>query len=53
MPVVRISDEVYKRLQKLATPLTDSVSDVLKRVLDENEHLRADAYVEPKEEDKS
>src|SRR5438552_554747 len=34
MPVVRISDDVFQRLQRHANPLVDSVSDVLTRVLD-------------------
>ena len=33
MPVVRISDDLYRRLQKYAKPLEDSVSDVIERIL--------------------
>lgn len=34
MPVIRISDSVYKRLQKYATPFEDSPGDVVERLLD-------------------
>jgi len=33
MPVVRISDDVFQRLQRHAEPLVDSISDVLTKVL--------------------
>jgi hypothetical protein len=36
-PVVRIPDDVFLRLQKLAVPLVDSVGDVIARLLDEHE----------------
>jgi hypothetical protein len=36
-PVVRISDGIFERLQKLAVPLVDSVGDVIARLLDEHE----------------
>jgi len=32
MPVIRISDEVYRELQKFAVPLEDSPDDVLRRI---------------------
>lgn len=34
MPVIRISDEVYGRLQKHATPFVDSPASVIERLLD-------------------
>jgi hypothetical protein len=37
-PVVRISDEVFSRLQQLAQPLVDSVNDVISRLLDEHDN---------------
>ena len=39
MPVVRISDELFKRLQAHAAPLVDSVSDVLARMVDAYEGI--------------
>ena len=33
MPVIRVSDEVYRELQKLAVPLEDSPDDVLRKIL--------------------
>src|SRR4051812_31117346 len=41
MPVVRISDELFRRLQRHATPLVDGVSDVLERILDQYENRKA------------
>src|SRR5438552_1897994 len=37
MPVVRLSDEVFERLQRHAVPLVDSTSDVMARILDHYE----------------
>src|SRR6266571_6815334 len=36
-PVVRISDDVFRRLQRLGEPLVDSPSTVIERVLDHYE----------------
>jgi hypothetical protein len=43
MPVIRISDDVFRRLQKHATPLVDSTNDVLRRILDVYESRRGQA----------
>src|SRR6266498_4014857 len=40
MPVVRISDELFERLQRHAVPLVDSFGDVLDRILNEYEELK-------------
>ncbi len=40
MPVVRVSEENWRRLQSWAVPLQDRVDDVLTRVLDAAEHAR-------------
>ena len=37
VPVIRLSDDVFRRLQKYATPLVDNVNDVVGRILDEYE----------------
>jgi hypothetical protein len=37
MPVVRIPDDVFERLQALATPLVDTPGSVIKRLLDMHE----------------
>ena len=37
MPVVRVPDELFARLQRHAVPLVDSVADVLQRILDQYE----------------
>ena len=42
MPLIRVADDVFRRLQKHATPLVDSTNDVLRRVLDAYEGLRVD-----------
>jgi hypothetical protein len=39
MPVVRIPDEVFRRLQNLATPLVDTPASVIERLLDSHESL--------------
>ena len=37
MPVIRISDDVFRRLQNLATPLVDTPASVIERLLDSHE----------------
>src|SRR3954469_19476127 len=37
MPVIRIPDDVFERLQALATPLVDTPGTVIKRLLDMHE----------------
>ena len=37
-PVIRISDEIFKRLQKLATPLVDTPASVIGKLLDRYEN---------------
>lgn len=37
MPVIRIPDEVFRRLQNLATPLVDTPASVIERLLDSHE----------------
>lgn len=41
MPVVRISDETFGRLQKVAIPLEDTIDSVIARVLDEYEGAKS------------
>ncbi len=40
MPVVRISDPVYERLQQLATPFVDTPDTVIQRLLDSYEDAK-------------
>jgi hypothetical protein len=42
MPTIRISDDVFRRLQRHATPLVDGINDVLRRILDEFEANKGD-----------
>lgn len=41
MPVIRVSDETWKRLQKWAVPLEDTADSTLAKVLDAVERRRA------------
>jgi len=49
MPVIRISDDLFRRLQKLATPLVDTPASVIERLLDL--HPRQTSSPVPVEED--
>ena len=40
MRTLRVSDEVYDRMERIAVPLTDTVDSVLERLLDEHEVRR-------------
>lgn len=41
MPVIRVPDDVFRRLQRIATPLVDTPATVIERLLDSHE-ARAD-----------
>ena len=40
MPVIRVPDDVFSRLQKIATPLVDTPASVVKRLLDLHESIQ-------------
>lgn len=46
-PVVRISDEVFRRLQKFGEPLVDTTSRVIDRLIDHYEFTRGPVPVTP------
>jgi hypothetical protein len=37
MPVIRVPDEVFRRLQRIATPLVDTPASVIEKLLDSHE----------------
>lgn len=47
MPNIRIDDEVWRELQKRATPFTDSPNDVLRRILGLNSKVSTLSSVVP------
>jgi hypothetical protein len=48
MPTVRLDDEVYEALKKLAEPFTDTPSSVIRRLLEAHGHLEKKPAAAPK-----
>lgn len=51
MPVIRVPDDVFQRLQKLAEPLVDTPASVIERLLDLQERIPATQVVVDRREE--
>ena len=53
MPVIRVPDDVFHRLQKLAEPLVDTPASVIERLLDLQERIPATQVIDRREKTES
>ncbi|MBV8032417.1 MAG: hypothetical protein JO035_12985 [Betaproteobacteria bacterium] len=51
MPTIRLDEEVYAALKKLAEPFVDTPSSVIRRLLEEQGHLQKAVPVSPRKDE--